>query len=441
MTPEEIAALQAKAAAQQKEIEALKAKEVDSAIERAVARGAIEPKNESLKAKYAKIGDVELIDALPATDPEVLKARQTKPAVQQDRIEVGKIGASDALKAFGEKRSKCGLLENPLLAKASAREAGQIYARELRPIIEKEGSLPLQATDTLVTDIVSQRVFDFLRLEFPLLNLISTNFSDEQLKIGQNVITRLITAPDVVSYNTSTGWPNSTTAAADVSVPMTAQKAVQIRFQSNQLSGTTRRLFDEQALPAAYALKKEVMDAVIALVTTAFTPTGVTKALVDFDRKTVIELRNKMKKAAIPTFNMFALLSTDYYDKLAEDESIVSVAVQGSGDAIRTGKLPPIHGLQVIEAQNESWANNIEGIGAVPSALALATAVPTDYTTVFPGVNAGGQVRIVTDAETGLSMMEVKFINHQLADAYMRLALMYGVARGPVTHGVLLKSA
>lgn len=414
----------------------LRAKCVQDALDRAVNRGAIEPKNEKLLAKYKALGDVELIDALPGKVIEALAARESKPV-----IEVGAPGIGESLKGFRAARELCDLRKDAIQAKKSAKDAGAIYAREIRTVIEQGGFLPLQATDTLVTDIVSQRVFDYLRLEFPLLNLISTNFSDEQLRIGQNVITRLITPPDVVSYHTTTGWPNSTTTAADISVPMTAQKAVQIRFQSNQLSGTNRRLFDEQAMPAAYSLKKEVMDAVLALVTTAFTPTGVTKALADFDRKTVIEIRNKMKKAAIPTFNMFALLSTDYYDKLAEDESIVSVAVQGSGDAIRTGKLPPIHGLQIIEAQNESWANNIEGIGAVPSALALATGVPTDYTTVFPGVNAGGAVRIVTDAETGLSMMEVKFIDHQLADAYMRLALMYGAARGPVTHGVLLKSA
>jgi hypothetical protein len=88
MTPEEIAALQAKAAAQEAELVALKAKEVTSAIDRAITRGAIEPKNESLKAKYAKIGDVELIDALPGKDTEALKARVTKPVV-----EIGKLGA------------------------------------------------------------------------------------------------------------------------------------------------------------------------------------------------------------------------------------------------------------------------------------------------------------------------------------------------------------
>jgi hypothetical protein len=301
--------------------------------------------------------------------------------------------------------------------------------------------LPIQAADTLITDIVSQRTLDFLRYEFPMLSMISTNFSDEQLRIGQNVLTRLITPPDVVSYNTTTGWPNSTTTAADVQVPMTAQKAVQIRFESNQLSGTRRRLFDEQAAPAAYSLRKELMDAVVALITTAFTNTAVTKALNVWDRKGVIAVKNQMKKSTIPMFRPFICLSTDYYDKLAEDESIVSVAIQGSGDAIRTGQLPPIHGLTPCECQNESWANNIEGFGAVPSALCLATGVPVDYSTVFPEVgNGGGSVSIVSDAEIGISVMVVKFLNHQLADASMRIAIMYGVARGPVTHGVLLKS-
>jgi len=117
------------------------------------------------------------------------------------------------------------------------------------------------------------------------------------------------------------------------------------------------------------------------------------------------------------------------------------VAIQGSGEAIRTGLLPPVHGLQPIECQNESWANNIEGFAAVPSALCLATGVPIDYSQVFPEVGSGGgAVSIVTDAEIGISVMQVKWVDHKLADASMRLAIMYGVARGPVTHGVLLKS-
>ena len=438
MTPEEIAALQAKAAAQEQELVALKAKEVSSAIERAVERGAIEPKNEALKAKYAKIGDVELIDALPGKDTEALKARVTKPTV-----EVGKLGAGEALKHFRDKRENCSLLARDTnAAKSAAKEAGALYAREIRPIIEGDGLLPLEATDTLVTDIISQRTLDFLRYEFPLLSRISTRFSDEQLKLSQNVITRLITPPDVVEYNTTTGWPNSTTAAADISVPMSAQKAVQIRFSSADLSGTNRRLFDEQAAPAAYSIKKDCVDLVHALITTAFTNTAVVKALGDWDRKGVIAVKNGMKKAQIPMFNPFILLSIDYYDKLGEDVTLVAnQALPESANALKTGQLPPIHGLLPIEAQGEAWAGTIEGFGGIPSALALATALPIDYTTVFPGVNAGGQVRIVTDAETGLSLMEVKFINHQLADASMRLAYMRGAARGPVTHGVLLKSA
>ena len=421
----------------QKQLDALKAKEVDSALARAVERGAIEPKNEALKAKYAKIGDVELIDALPGKDTEALKARVTKPTV-----EIGKLGAGEALKHFREKRENCSLLARDTnAAKAASKEAGVLYAREIRPIIEGDGFLPLEATDTLVTDIVSQRVLDFLRYEFPLLSAISTNFSDDQLKLAQNVITRLITPPDVVSYSTSTGWPNSTTDSADISVPMSAQKAVQIRFSSASLSGTNRRLFDEQAAPAAYSIKKDCVDLVLALITTAFTNTAITKALGDWDRKGVIALKNGMKKAQIPMFNPFALLSIDYYDKLAEDGSIVSIALPESAQAMKTGILPRIHGLQPIEAQNEAWANNIVGFGGIPSALALATALPMDYTSVFPGVNAGGQGRVVTDAETGLSLMEVKFLDHQLADASMRLAYMRGAARGPVTHGVLLKKS
>ncbi len=71
----------------------------------------------------------------------------------------------------------------------------------------------------------------------------------------------------------------------------------------------------------------------------------------------------------------------------------------------------------------------------------MATRVPSDYTTALAGVPATGVVQVVTNPDTGISVMLVQFVDHLAGAARGRIAIMYGVAKGQVASAQVLRSA
>jgi hypothetical protein len=103
--------------------------------------------------------------------------------------------------------------------------------------------------------------------------------------------------------------------------------------------------------------------------------------------------------------------------------------------------LPPIKNIQPFEVFNLPTAETLTGFAGSAEALALATRVPNDYSQLMPDVNGGGVVQIVTNPDTGISVMLVRYVDHKLAEAAWRLALMWGAAKGNPSSGQRLVTA
>ena len=324
-------------------------------------------------------------------------------------------------------------------------QRGRIYTGDIRPRLEAGEHIEfrgftrgLNAVDaanslgTLVGALVMQRSLELLRYELPLLSRISTDLSDAPIKWNQNVYVRLITPPAVTSYNADTGYSSSDITATDVAVAINAHKSVQVDVNVQDMAGTNRALLDEQAEAMKYSLSKDLTDALYALILAANFANKETVAQVDFSRDSVINLGVAMTKSKAPLYKRSMVLCPDFYGELAKDTTIVGINTNpDAARSITTGRLPDIHGFAPIEAGNlPSNAQNLVGAGFCPSALCLAARVPDDYTKVFPGAGAGSKVEIITDPDSGLSLMMVQFISHTLARAYSRVAWMYGVAKG-----------
>jgi hypothetical protein len=347
----------------------------------------------------------------------------------------------------------------------ASREIGRIYKTEISGIVKKGEDFPLTAADysggtgtgdatnqlgILSGTLVAHRTLDLYKYEFPILSAITTDFSDQPAQYKQTTTTRIIVVPAVLSYNStpdSTGRPvgyTIVTPAQTVDAPITLSyhRAVDVVFDANTLASTTRNLFGEQAEANAYALGLDVVNNLYGVITPAnFGGAGNNPAfsvpLINYGRPTFSKAKRVLNLQGVPYNNRFALSNSYMQEQLEQDPTLVSLAVFQKPEIITDSQLPQIARFTPYEAPNLP-ATAVAGVGngqlaaffGHRSALLMQSRIPNDWSTVL-GTNSGyGLVSVVTNPDTGLSVLLVQFSNPQSAHAEYRLALIYGLAAG-----------
>jgi hypothetical protein len=148
---------------------------------------------------------------------------------------------------------------------ANALERGSIYAREIKPIFDREEEFPVSAANalgSLVGNLVAQRALDLLQEEYPWLRNVSTDFTADAADFGATIISRIIVPPAATDYNVATGYAESDVNAIDVPVTLGSHKAVQVALTANDMSGTRRKLIEEEAEGMQYSIGKTLADAI-----------------------------------------------------------------------------------------------------------------------------------------------------------------------------------
>lgn len=429
-TEEQLTALVAKHSAeaqatQNAEVEKLKADLV-------TAKAAAEKSAEAITAKEKELAEVK---ASAAKSPGVVVLA---PGVDSGSRISAQPNAFESIKAFQKE--------------TDPRKRGLIYCGNIREFVAKTRNvaevLAANSFGSVTSDLIVLRSLDLLKLTFPVLGQITTDFSDRVAKQGQSIKTRIISVPSVVTYNDSTGWASSDATATDVPVVIGQPVGVQIALVSTEVAGSNRDLFAEQVEAAQYALGKNMVDALYAVITQAnFTgaPKRTIKALASFARADVVDMGTALSKRGVPVMGRTLLLNSDYFGALNKDSTLVSLAaLLGAGsDVITARKLPNIADFSVIEASNlpanafTSTTGTLQGFGFTKDALVMATRLPEDYTRALPGASHGS-VSVVTNPDTGISVQKVDFVDHVLGKAYSRIAMSYGVAKGQINSGQCL---
>jgi hypothetical protein len=433
------------------------------AVRNAVKRGAIAardlPKQRMWETRIAADPkDQEILDSIPGNMPAL-----SGPIISGGRVT---ISDDDPSRIFGElarvSSLSCRASQHDQRRQLS-REFAMIYAREFKgsnkdrmlsfPVSEFETAIMgADVTDaslkTLSGSLVTQRTLELLHFTFPSLTMFTTDFSDTAAQFNQTVITRTITVPNVTSYNTTTGWADSTAVNTDVPVTINQHRGVNITFNEQILASTVRRLFDEFAPAAAYALSKDMVDSLYANITDAnFTNNSVT-ATSSFARTSVIDIGTQLTLRGVPLVlgARTLLLYPTVFSKLVADTALITFAAYQKPELITAPQngaslVIPVDTFQVVNAPNLPTNNgNVTGFGCSKSALVIATRLPNDYTSANPGANYGS-VQVMTEPDIGISVMLTQYVNHQLAAATSRISLMYGTAAGQTNAGQLLKAA
>lgn len=431
--------------AQLAELEALKAADAKRrkddakrAVDAAVARGAIPPKDEAVQAKW-----LGLIEANP-DHAQLLAAMPDSPALRPVTTPGGHIvvQARDGLL-----ESLRGMAKVPL---ADTAQRATIWAKSVSPLFKDNYEfgrdlshvLAANSLGTLSGELITQRTLSLLKLSFPWLSRITTDFSSEGAAYNQAVKTRLRSVPGLATYVAGTGYARENAVTTDVSITINTHKGVEIAYNANELASTNRDLFGEQVEGCHYALGKGLVDAVLAVITVANFANESVEAVADVDADTMDVLDAALGARGVvgPRLGLF---TSGVYRKLGKDSSIVSLAAFQLRDVITAAMLPPIKNIQPFEVFNmpAPAGENLIGFAGTADALALATRVPNDYATAQAGVNGNGTVQVVTNPDTGISVQLVRYVDHKLAESAYRLALMWGAAKGNGSSGQRLISA
>lgn len=407
-------------------------REAEAAVAVMAANGHIAPHDEAAKKQWradfiANPALIERATKLPKALPQgqIIQAAGGQVLVVSEDIK-------RVIQAYG--------------ATPDATQRGQLWAADLRKRFKDEFDRVVQAANSLGTltgDLVVQQSLDNLLYKFPMLARVSTDFSGENASFNQGIVTRTRSTRTAQDYNTTTGYANQDKTDTNVTVTINAHKYDQVGFNANELASTRRQLFAEEEEGMFYSLGLAMVDALYALITTGnFTNTPVTKSALDFGRDSVVDMKTTLHTAKVYGGVRTLLLNSTYHGVLEKDTTVISnLSNPNAGQVFSRGVLPEIAGFTPFEAGNLPTTGNLTGFGFRADALCIASRIPNDYATALAGVPATGVMQVITQPETGLSVLVTKYVDHDLGQAKMRAAVMYGVAKGQALSGVILRSA
>jgi hypothetical protein len=308
---------------------------------------------------------------------------------------------------------------------------------------------------TLATATIVQEALALVFTQRPILNNISMGFTDRNgspiANFNQPVITRVLAVPTVQDF----GGAISTRNDADVSVTLDQFKEVGYNYTVQEYSGTNRDLIREAALPLATALANKMVDAIAAIWTIANFPTRagadavangstITKTVkgAGWDYTHLTDVRKTLNQSGVPEAGRFYVGNSNVYASMLTDLRIVGyLNNQNNAAAITSGKLPDVAGLALGEYAALPATGNLCAFAGTKDSTVFAARVPTDPRDLLPGLPIPGNMGIVTEPRTGLSVMVLEYIAMATLTVTTKLIWMYGTAVGNANNGQLIVTA
>lgn len=267
--------------------------------------------------------------------------------------------------------------------------------------------------------------------------------------------------------STSTKGDSGTQNAVDVDVKLDQHKGVEVEFSVARLAATARSLFGEQQGAQFYALAEGVNNHFLATLFAA-TWTGTVNSFSlgpNWGLPGMVALKDRMSLSRLPDTGRFAVLHSYYYDKLLVDTNLLTAKailalINKDASEFEQADVPPLFGVKPIETQLATYSgstytapnisadgSSIDFVGANVNRIGFAgnsasmlfvARVPLDYTKAFPDVPATATIEVVTEPDSGLSVMFRKYVNHTTSTASALCALMWGFKQGDPRQGILL---
>jgi hypothetical protein len=274
--------------------------------------------------------------------------------------------------------------------------------------------------------LIARRALATLLEDFPFLRLISSDFSQEQGVLNQALNVKLPTAFGAAdNYHTTNGYVSSD--ANQVDVPLTLTRLIHKTYEFNdaERNSFNTSLIEGFARNAAHAIGMSLVNDLLALVVAANFANESVVTAVNFDRDEFTTANDKLTTRKAPLSGRVGLFNAAYAKTLGADTVIIANA--GSPrDTVKTGQLGVIDGVSCHKyAQLPTNGEDLGGFLAIPEALLVATRLPAPPESPMPG-----SIGVVTDENTGLSIVLRQWYDPRLGREYRSYSLLTGVAKG-----------
>lgn len=292
----------------------------------------------------------------------------------------------------------------------------------------------LTNTVELVTDVI-----DAFKVRFPMIASMSTDFSADEAKLGDTIRGRVSSVPAAADYDGTDGYKANATSAnsltEDVSITLNQHKHVPVKVDYiNQIS-TKRNLYNEVVGQMAFQLGKTMTDFVLNKITQANFTHELTGSELNSDYDALATATALLNANGAAPVGRYGIVNSGVFGALESDQRIASGDYHGQqrgGSAY--GVLTNVGGFEAIYEYPALPANseNLTGFFADKSALVIASRVPTDMDAVAQslGVPSIAKTEVVSDADTGLSFMNITYQDPHTFDMYTTTTVIYGAYAG-----------
>lgn len=161
------------------------------------------------------------------------------------------------------------------------------------------------------------------------------------------------------------------------------------------------------------------------------------QAIADFNMASLGKIKAAFNRNEVPTQGRFALLDSDYYARLAEDQNFNTFfAATRKPEVITDGALPKLQGFNPIEAPYFPTSSNRVGFAGHKASLLLKSRLPQDVTSAVGAMTPGSTTTVTTPG--GISVLLVQYVSLREGYAEWRPEVMLGAAVGERRAGLVL---
>lgn len=295
---------------------------------------------------------------------------------------------------------------------------------------------------TLSTAQILELVMDAFKVRLPfLVSAFATDFSNERAKLNQTVNARIAGLPTVQDYDANTGYKanaaESKTLMNDVPVVINRHKHVPIKLDFLDAASTVSQinLLEESTMNCGYVLAKSMVDYCLSLVLAANFSQNSIFTVVNSDLDMLANIREDMNDIGANTMGRFGIVGSGVMTTLTTDSRISSSDYHGQRiGAEALGHLQGIQGFANIWEYPDMPANaeNLTGFFGTKESVILATRVPKDANEIAKaaGIPQIASFETLTDEDTGLTLLGIKWVEQGTFDVYCTVAVMYGAVAG-----------